>query len=545
MTILLRQPSDLRPSDHYDQWLAVGGIDPTVLNLPADRMMPNVAGALEQAFEDSRELWWDIGRILAGQPTAGISHAAACASFGSDFGLMLAWDHLVRSAGDGKTIALAVCEDPYLFRHLSGIPGVDAGRPPGTQIRRLRAGARGIVARISVGLRVARVALERRRDREIYTAGAPALMVYGHPGSTATGHDVYFGDLLSRFTEVWRVLHADCGRNRARELTTGMRTVSVHAWGNPLYAIFRLPLIRWRPSPTDPLCRKYTWLIRRSAAIENSGGGPAMTRWQQHCQGKWLAAVRPRAVAWPWENFSWERALVRMARTKGTATIGYQHTVIGPHQFNYSVRCNPDGLGSVPDVIAADGPAYRQEMIDWGLEAERVVDGGSFRITEPGRRTPYGTDAPVFMALSANLKIAARQIDISYRLAAHGKKIAIKQHPMYPVTFVENENLFRTETPMADFQKLSCVVYCTGASALDALLAGLPSARLRFADQVSINVLPKNIGGAVADTDSISDFVNNPSQPSDIVWRDLFSPVDYGLWAKLLQTTTRPESGVD
>jgi len=130
-------------------------------------------------------------------------------------------------------------------------------------------------------------------------------------------------------------------------------------------------------------------------------------------------------------------------------------------------------------------------------------------------------------------------------LAAHGKKIAIKQHPMYPVTFVENENLFRTETPMADFQKLSCVVYCTGASALDALLAGLPSVRLRFADQVSINVLPKNIGGAVADTDSISDFVNNPSQPSDIVWRDLFSPVDYGLWAKLLQTTTRPESGVD
>ena len=66
MTILLRQPSDLRPSDHYDQWLAIGGIDPTVLNLPADRMMPNVAGALEQAFEDSRELWWDIGRILAG-----------------------------------------------------------------------------------------------------------------------------------------------------------------------------------------------------------------------------------------------------------------------------------------------------------------------------------------------------------------------------------------------------------------------------------------------------------------------------------------------
>ena len=122
-------------------------------------------------------------------------------------------------------------------------------------------------------------------------------------------------------------------------------------------------------------------------------------------------------------------------------------------------------------------------------------------------------------------------------------KVVIKQHPMYPVSFAETENLSRTETPMAEFRKLSCVIYCTGASALDALLAGLPSVRLRFADQVSIDVLPKNIGGAVADTAGIFDFVNNPAKPPEIVWRDLFSPVDYGVWASLLNTTVdlRPQ----
>ncbi|MAI49168.1 MAG: hypothetical protein CMM16_01210 [Rhodospirillaceae bacterium] len=537
MTILLRQPSNLPPSDRYDQWLAIGGIDPSVLDLPATRMMPNAAGALEHAFEDCRELWWSIGRVLAGQPTAEISHAAACASFGSDFGLMLAWDHLVRSASADRTVTLAVCDDPHLFRHLSEIPGVDAGRRPGVRVRCLLSGARGLVARVSVGLRVAWAALACRNDRAVCTPGAPALIVYGHPGSRADGYDIYFGDLLARFPDVWRVLHTDCGLKSARELTGGERTVSLHAWGNPLYAIFGLPWMRWRPVPGGPLCREYAWLIRRSAVVENSGGGPAINRWQQHCQARWLDAARPRAVAWPWENFSWERALVRAARAKGVVTTGYQHTVIGPHQFNYSVNCNPDGSASVPDKIAADGPAYRQEMIDWGLAEERVVDGGSFRITEPTRHMSPAADAPVYMALSANLKIANRQMDIARRIAGGGMKVVIKQHPMYPVSFAETENLSRTETSMAEFRKLSCVIYCTGASALDALLAGLPSVRLRFADQVSIDVLPKNIGGAVADTDGIFDFVNNPAKPPEIVWRDMFSPVDYGIWASLLKTT--------
>lgn len=542
MPVLLYKSDDLEKADRYDQWFAIGGMDPMTVNLPAETMMPDAAAALERAFEDCRDLWWRIGRILGSQPTAEISHAAACASFGSDFGLMLAWDRLVREAATETTVTLAVCDDPYLFRHLSGTPGVEAGPAPRMSKPRSVAALRGFAARVWVGLRVARAALARRGDRSAYSTGAPAILVYGHPGSSADGQDVYFGDLLTRFSDVWRVLHVDCGRRDAGKLAAGERTVSLHGWGNPLFALAILPWSRWRPVPGDVLCRKYRWLIRRAAAAENSGGGPAMNRWQQHCQERWLRSTHPRAVSWPWENFSWERALVRAARRTGVRTIGYQHTVIGPHQFNYAVTCNPDGMESVPDTVVADGPAYRRELINWGLPETKVVDAGSFRIPAPERRTPHAADAPIYVALSANLRIAARQIDIARRIADQGKKVVLKQHPMYPVSFEESEFLSRTETPMAAFDALSSVIYCTGASALDALLAGIPSVRLRFADHVSIDVLPDNIDGAVADTTEIFDFANNPASPPDIVWRDLFSPVDYGKWAALLQTSAASSS---
>jgi hypothetical protein len=534
MPVLLRRQVDLSPPDLYDQWFAVGGIDPDTLDLPSDRMMPNTPELLERAFEDGRDLWWRMGRALAAQPSADISHAAACASFGSDFGVMLGWDRLVRKVAAEGIRTLVICDDPYLFRHLSGLSGVAAGRLPGVRRYALRRAARGLLARTLVAFRVTRASVFLRRDRARYTFGAPGLIVYGHPKTRADGTDVYFGDLMTRFPEIWRVLHTDCGLARAGELGAAQRTVSAHAWGSPVYALVRLPWVRWRPAIKDSLCREFSWLIRRSATHENGGGGPAMNRWQTHCQARWLRATRPRAVAWPWENFAWERALVRAARKLDVGTVGYQHTVIGPHQINYSARCNPDAPVSIPDTIVADGPAYRKEMIDWGLPAKTVVDGGAFRITEPFQHPVYNPMAPVYVALSANLTIAARQVAVAGRIAVAGFKVVVKQHPMYPISFAETDNLTRTETSLAEYPALSCVVYCTGASAVDALLAGVPGVRLRFADQISIDVLPNDVQGAVADVGEILSFVRDPVPPASVVWRDLFSPVDYRIWSKLL-----------
>ena len=88
--------------------------------------------------------------------------------------------------------------------------------------------------------------------------------------------------------------------------------------------------------------------------------------------------------------------------------------------------------------------------------------------------------------------------------------------------------------PLGACPALSCVVYCTGASAVDALLAGIPGVRLRFADQISIDVLPNEVQGAVADVGEILSFVRDPVPSASVVWQDLFSPVDYRIWAQLL-----------
>ena len=87
--------------------------------------------------------------------------------------------------------------------------------------------------------------------------------------------------------------------------------------------------------------------MRRAAEKEGDGAAHAMNAWQRQCQKAWLAHTRPAVVAWPWENHGWERDFCRQARRLGVTTLGYQHTVIGPHQLNYSPATNKDGLDSL------------------------------------------------------------------------------------------------------------------------------------------------------------------------------------------------------
>ena len=72
---------------------------------------------------------------------------------------------------------------------------------------------------------------------------------------------------------------------------------------------------------------------------------------------------------WPWENHPWERELCRYAKKYGIKTIGYQHAVIGPQQFNPGPASNPDGFTSIPDRIICSGPAYYKQLIRWGIPA--------------------------------------------------------------------------------------------------------------------------------------------------------------------------------
>jgi hypothetical protein len=357
--------------------------------------------------------------------------------------------------------------------------------------------------------------------------GDSVILVYGHPASDADGNDAYFGDLLKRLTGLKRLLHTDCPAGRAAELG-----ISLHAWGNPLFAL-GLAFCRWRP-PREQMSGQYGWLIRRAQARENGGGGPAMNRWQTHCQDRWLAQARPSRVAWPWENHGWERNLCRAARKHGVATVGYQHTVIGPHQFNYAIATNPDGLGSVPAIIAADGPTYLNEMKTLGVPDERLVMGGAFRFPRFADDL-YDPNGPVFVPLSAIPQAAGAQLDAARSLARQGKRVLVKQHPMYPVGFDEEANIERSDTALVDQKGLSAVLFSSGTSGLEARLMGVPAYRLRLDDRIAIDVLPAGVEAVAVTMETVADTIlSGAALPERVPWDAVLSDPDYGLWQSLL-----------
>jgi hypothetical protein len=529
MTVLLCTSREPPSAERYDCWLATtGAASPP--GLDPLRRLPRLAARLEQAFVESRELWWRLGREMGAAPGGDVAHAPTGGAFGSDFGVMLAWSRLVDGLASEAATCLVLCDDPWLFRHLADRGGVRAGAPPPLWPRRLLLAMRGWLARAKVALKAASAAVRLRGLRGA-SAGGSALLVYGHPESDAAGHDAYFGSLMTEMPDLERMLHTDCPPARASELARDGRTGSLHAFGNPLYAPALL-FERWRPARAHargPL----GWLVRRAAAKENGGGGPAMNRWQCHCQQRWLRRARPRRVAWPWENHAWERALCRAARRLGVATLGYQHTVVGPHQLNYSPATNPDGLASLPDLVVANGPAYRRELAAFGVPPERLAVGGAFRFAgvDGSRHDPGG---PVFVPLSAIPDAARAQLKAARLLAAAGRRVLVKEHPMYPLPFAEAPNLARASAPLARQQGLAAVVYATGTSGLEALLLGIPTYRLLLEDRIAIDVLPEGLSARPVTLEDAVSALAAAGPPPAVRREDILAPVDLGLWRRWL-----------
>ncbi|CAA7614458.1 hypothetical protein [Magnetospirillum sp. SS-4] len=530
MTILLRTSGDLPSVDgQWRHWLAVTESD--VSGLDPARKLPRLAHRLEAAFEDCRETWWSLARRLGRTPTAELSHGVACGAFGSDFGLMLAWDLLARELAALPEPCLMVCDDPWTFRQIASRPGVTAGTPPPLVLPTWRRAIRGFLARGKLALRLVVAVARTRRLRPALPPGSAVLLVYGHPGSRADGFDVYFGTLMRELPALKRLLHCDCPPGRAAELAGDGRTASLHGWGSPWFAL-SMPVQAWRPTAADT-AGEFGWLVRRAASRENSGGGPAMNAWQMHCQRRFLRSARPASVCWPWENHAWERDLCRAARPLAVRSLGYQHTVIGPHQINYSPRANVDGLDSLPDEVIADGPAYRDELVAWDVPAGRIAVAGAWRLP-PVAGGRYAADAPVFVPLSAIPAIARMQVEAGRRLARGGRRVLVKPHPMYPLDFAEEANLERTDTGIAGHAALSAVIAATGTSSLEGLLLGLPTFRLLPDDRLAVDILPAGIKAVAVTPDELPGALAATPPPAPLDYARVLSPPDVATWKSLL-----------
>ena len=533
MTVLLRQASDLPEASGFDFWFTTDG---KTAGLPEAKKLSDLGSRLETAFNEICPEWWRVAAQLANGPEAELAYATTCAGYGSDFGLMMAWGRLTEATAKEKETTLVVCDDPWLFRYLATRPGVEARNPPALLPAKVKLQLRGFFSRLRLIGRLFWAALATRRQRGAFEKGDAAILVYGHPASTADGYDDYFGPMMTKLPGLKRALHTDCGPGRAAGLSIDGRTASLHAWGNP-FSTPELLFARWRPTP-EHLEGPYGWLVRRAAETEAGGAAHAMNVWQRRCQKAWLTDVRPTVVAWPWENHGWERAFCRMARDSGASTVGYQHTVVGPHQLNYSPVTNVDGDVSLPDTVVCDGPAYRNQLKDWGVDGERMVIGGSLRIGR-AKNGVYDPGAPCFVALSARRGIAQQQMRAVEAAAGKGFYFLVKDHPMYPLEISETEHVRRAEESLPKQTALSAVFYSTGTSGLEALLAGVPTFRLLPEDQVAVDVLPDFLSAIPIAVDGLAHALETAKQPPTTKWEDILSPVDWNLWRKLLEPIKR------
>jgi len=523
MPISLKRRATGAPT--FDRWLAID----IEVGLPDSANRLNLSAHLEQAFDDEASTWLTLAKRLGANPSAGLSHFAAATPNNSDFGSLLAWSRVVAELAAEAPTTLVLCNDPWLFRHLATLPGVDAEPPPPLWPKRAAKFLRGYVARTQAATRLIGWHLALRAQARRAPNGEPAIMVYGHPRSRPDGFDGYFGDLMEQIPEITRFLHVDCPPARARAMAAGGRSFSLHAWGSVLAAL-ALPFAKWRPTRAER-GGEFEWLLDRARTMEGGTGQAATIAWQRHCQKRWLAGVRPSAVAWPWENQSWERQFVRDAKTVGVATIGYQHVATGSQMLNLRTQSNADGLASIPDRVVTTGSAMVMQLQANGLPTERIVVGGAFRFpaVSPLTADPAG---PVFLALPFERRLALEIIEAARKLTDLGLHFLAKEHPMAPLRFKETSALRKTDKGFADHRGLRVVVYAATSVGLEAMMAGLPTLRFRSNYRVAIDILPADIDAPATDAEGLGEAIAGAKPPAPIERRSIFADVDPAVWRR-------------
>ncbi|MBC7952342.1 MAG: hypothetical protein H7Z12_11070 [Rhodospirillaceae bacterium] len=521
MTVLLHR-SDCLPTGVWDCWAAIGGGRAT---LDPARAVEGLAGGLEAAFDAIADEWLSLARRLGEAADAPLSHTPSAAPNASDLGLMMAWTKLVQRWAEDQRIVLVLCDDPWMFRHLADLPGVTAGAAPVLWPVALRRVLRGYAARARTAIRAAGAAL-RMRGQHV-EPGGPWLLVYGHPKSTREGGDAYFADCMKDHPGLRRALHVDAPPDRAATLLSG-RTCSLHGWGNPLFAL-SLAFKRWRPQAIGP----WQWLVRRASAMEGGRGQAAAVAWQMHCQRRWLAAVRPQLVAWPWENHAWERDLVHAARACGTRTVGYQHSVIGRQMLNYGPGSCPDGQGSLPDEVVCNGQTTLDQLVAWGVTPSRLTIGGALRYAQPGQ-VRFDPNAPVFLAVPFDHLTAQEMLEAARDAArSRGLRFVLKDHPLFPFPFEDGGGVTRSTTQLEAQDGVSAVVFAATTVGLEALLMGIPALRFRPTGRVAIDILPSGITAPVTSAATLADDLMDAQPPVPPDRASVFAPVDAATWRRL------------
>lgn len=471
----------------HDHWCAIDG-DGRYLD--GGKHLAGLGSALDAAFDAIWPQWQALAAALSTDGRAAWSHMVSCAPNASDFGTMLAWSHLVGLWASGQATILVVCPDPWLFRHLAEIAGVTAmSAPPSLWRTGLPLALRGLVARCRAALRFAKAAWARPSPAD---KGGAWLLTYAHPGSDGRSRDAYFGDLPAMLPDLSIALHVDSRPEEIRRLGVGGRCHALSAWGAPVFALAGWRCV-WKPAIAQGMP---AWLLRRAAAKEAGGAQAAAIRWQVHCQQRWLEAVRPQVVAWPWENHGWERALCRQAVAAGVKTVGWQHALVGRQELNY----RPGPAGTLPDRILCGGMASLKQLRSFGHAADRLELAGSLRYVDfpPVIHDRRGS---ILLALPFNRQIAAEMVAAAGVLSQAGHTVLVRDHPMAGPTPPLPSGMSAGAPPLARHQALAAVIFSASTIGLEAVLAGIPALRFLSRVSVALDALPESAASLVITCD--------------------------------------------
>lgn len=123
---------------------------------------------------------------------------------------------------------------------------------------------------------------------------------------------------------------------------------------------------------------------------------------------------------------------------------------------------------------------------------DRLHVAGALRYVHD-RDPLFDPAAPILLALPFDATIAGEMVEAVRPLAALGRPILVKDHPMSPFSFAPSPGLERTEIPFSQHQRLSAVIYCITTLGLEAVLAGLPTLRFVPSCRPVVDIMPEGV----------------------------------------------------
>lgn len=341
------------------------------------------------------------------------------------------------------------------------------GEPPAFHASRSRALARAArsFARSVVARRV-----RPRCDVLIFTLGENVA---------GGGPDAYFGDFAQTLAEsgcATHTVYAAPGRrlrlpasSSISPLESYLRPLDVpHAYREAMRAL-----------EDDPGATRDDVLVDYLRAREHHSGETVMLRILAHGFDRMLAALRPRTLAYPFENRSWEKTLLKAARAQGAIRcVGYQHSSITPRHLAFSSAAGLCGLDDLPDTIVTCGEVTADLLRAEIPQARSLVRVGAAlrarRLSVPppvrGVLAPISSSRAEAWEMLRLLHEAAKLFD---------QPVIVRTHPTIPVDdlyaqfdWPTHVRLSRGRALAQDFAETGTVVYSSSTVALEGLLYG-------------------------------------------------------------------------